>query len=146
MKYIVILAHLCYFSILHSQNPQEFTFKFNVKKWQISNQKLYRIHKNELVVINLFDVSGNPIQFNATEKSISEQPLKDIKIFKGKSNDNKKIISLTVAKKSMSGSYLESGIQYFIEPLKNKCNKYKVYTHTIDTSESDTILEKDFTK
>lgn len=144
MKSIVLLITVSCFSILYGQNNHEFTFKFNVKTWQKSYQKLHEIDKNELVVINLFDVSGNPIQFKVMEKSISEQPMKNIKIFKGKSEDDKKIISLTILKNSMGGSYLENGIQHFIEPMKNKCNKYKVYIQLKDALNQENGQLKDF--
>lgn len=127
MKSLLLLLSLSFFGFYSGQKTQEFSYKFNVKKWNKSYQKLQKKSKNSSVELNLFDISGNPIQFNVYEKSISEQPMENIKIFKGKSEDDKKIISLTMLPKSMSGSYLENGQQYFIEPIKDKCNWYKVY-------------------
>lgn len=146
MKSIVLLTTLFCFGIIYSQNSQEFIFKFNVKKWQKSYQRLHKYDSNEVVIINLFDVTGHPIQFKVMEKSISEQPIENIKIFKGTSDDGKKIISLTILKKSMSGSYLENGMQYFIEPFKNKCNTYKVYRQVKDASNLENKELKDFIK
>lgn len=69
------------------------------------------------------------------EKSISEIKLKDIIILKGQSLDHTKTASLTILPKSMNGSYLYNGVQYFIEPVNGTCNKYKVYTSpSIDKS------------
>lgn len=146
MKSIVLVATLICFSKIYSQNSQEFTFKFNVKKWQKSYQKLHKYESNDVVTINLFDAFGNSVQFKVMEKSISEQPMENIKILKGTSEDDKKIISLTILKKSMSGSYLENGMQYFIEPLKNKCNTYKVYRQATKAINLENKELKDFNK
>lgn len=116
------------FGLVSGQNTQEFIFKFNVKKWNKEFAKEQKLNAGEMFSINLFDVYGKPVLFKLKEKSISAVEVPDLKIFKGKSADDSKIISLTVLPKSMSGAYLENGVQYFLEPIKGSCNKYKVYT------------------
>lgn len=117
---------LC-FGLFSGQNSQEFTFKFNVKKWNRDYVKIHNSSANPIYPINLFDVEGKPVLFQLQEKNRSEVKVADLKIFKGKSADDLKIISLTVLPNSLSGSYLQNGIQYFVEPVKGTCNKYKVY-------------------
>lgn len=117
---------LC-FGLVSGQKSQQFIFKFNVKKWNQEFAKQQKLNKGGVFSINLFDVTGKPVLFKVTVRNISEVGVPDLKIFKGKSADDQKIISLTILSKSMSGAYLENGMQYFIEPIKGTCNKYKVY-------------------
>ena len=116
---------------MSAQKSQQFIFKFNVKKWQQELVKKKNSSQGEIYSINLFDVYGKPVLFKLRENNISEVKVPDLKFLKGKSADDQKIISLTFLPKSMSGSYLENGVQYFIEPLSGSCNKYKVYTKPI---------------
>ena len=129
MKSILVLLSIFSFSLFSAQKSQEFIFKFNVKKWNRAYQKQQKISKDQSSTISLFDVYGKEILFKIKEKSISEKPIENLKVFKGKSADDKKIISLSISPKSLSGSYLENGQQFFIEPVKNACNRYKVYIH-----------------
>ena len=128
MKFILPLTLMFCFGLFSGQNSQEFIFKFNVTKWNREYVKVQKSSVNQIFPITLFDVEGKPVLFEVQEISISEVKIPDIKIFKGKSADDLKIISLTVLPDSFSGSYLQNGIQNFIEPVKGSCNKYKVYT------------------
>ncbi|MDN3606999.1 hypothetical protein [Kaistella yonginensis] len=128
MKFILVLTGIFCFGLVLGQNKQEYVFKFNVKKWNKEFLKQHKPTKDGMVSINLFDVNGKAVLFEVQEKSISEVNVPDIKIFKGKSTDDTKIITLTILPKTMSGAYLEKGIQYFIEAVKGSCNHYKVYT------------------
>ncbi|MFC6268065.1 hypothetical protein [Frigoriflavimonas asaccharolytica] len=133
MKKLFLLFAVFSFGLLFSQNQQEFIFKFKVKKWQKEFKKHQKNKEKGTSILNLFDTSGRKINFDVQEKNISEVKMKDILNVKGKSLDHSKIITLTLFPKSMSGSYLENGRQYFIEPVKDKCNTYKVYINpTID--------------
>lgn len=127
MKFILPLILILSFGLLSGQNSQEYIFKFNVKKWNREYEKVQKSSSHQNFPINLFDVYGKSVLFEVQERSISEVKIPDLKIFKGKSADDSKIISLTVLPKSFSGSYLQNGIQYFIEPVKGSCTKYKVY-------------------
>ena len=129
MKTVLLFLSIFCFTLFSAQNSQEFVFKFNVKKWNRSYEKQQKISKDESTTITLFDVYGKEILFKIKEKSISEKPMEYIKTFKGRSADDKKTIILTILARSLSGSYLESGQQYLIEPLKGSCNRYKVYIH-----------------
>ena len=129
MKAILILLSILFFSQISAQESQEFIFKFNVKKWNRIYNKQQKISKNKTTIITLSDVYGKEVLFEIKENSISEKPIENIKTFKGKSSDDKKTIALIILPKSLSGSYLENGQQYFIEPVKNSCSKYKVYIH-----------------
>ncbi len=128
MRFTLLLASMLCFGIVSGQNSQEFIFKFNVKKWNKEFTKQKKLSKDAGFTISLFDVYGKSILFRIKENRISEVEVPDVKFFKGKSADDKKILSLTILPKSMSGAYLENGIQYFIEPIIGSCNKYKVYT------------------
>ena len=128
MKCTFLLYFIFLFGFFSGQNTQEFIFKFNVKKWNKELQTQQKLGKNETFTINLFDAYGKSVLFKLTEKSISEVAIPNLKIFKGKSADDQKIISLTVLPNSLSGSYLQHGVQYFIEPIRGSCNRYKVYT------------------
>lgn len=114
---------------MYGQTTQQFIFKFNVKKWNKEFVKQQKIDRKESYSISLFDVNGKQILFELKEKSMSEIPVPNLKVFKGKSADARKIISLTILPKSMNGSYLENGVQYFIEPVEGSCNSYQVYTN-----------------
>lgn len=144
MKSILLLLSIFCYSLFSAQHSQEFIFKFNVKKWNRTYQKQQKISKDETSTISLFDVYGKEILFKIKEKSISEEPIENIKIFKGKSADDRKLISLTIQPKSLSGSYLENGQQYFIEPVKNSCNKYKVYINPKIDKDVEVGQVKDF--
>lgn len=147
MRFILILAVSILFSgFLSGQNKQEFIFKFNVKKWNKELVKNKKLTPNASFKINLFDVYGKPVLFYIKEKSISEVAVPDLKIYKGKSADDLKLISLTVLPMSMSGTYLQNGVQYFIEPLKGSCNKYKVYTNPAVKKEVEVGQINDFVK
>jgi hypothetical protein len=127
MKFTLLFTLIFSFGFVSGQNSQQFIFKFNVKKWNKEFTKQKYLNPDQVNIISLFDVRGNPVLFKIQEKRISEMEVIDLKFFKGKSADDMKILSLTVLRKSMSGAYLENGVQYFIEPDKG-CNKYKVYT------------------
>ncbi|KEY19557.1 hypothetical protein [Kaistella antarctica] len=127
MKFNALFIFLLCFGLVSGQKSQQFIFKFNVKKWNQEFTKQQKLTRDGVSSINLFDVDGKPVLFKVSERSISEVAVPDLKILKGKSADNQKIISLTILAKSMSGAYLENGLQYFIEPVKGSCNKYKVY-------------------
>lgn len=129
MKFPLLFIFTFCFGLMSAQKSQQFIFKFNVKKWNKEFVKQQKIDAKETSSINLFDVSGKGISFEIIEKNISEVPVSNLKVFKGKSADGRKIISLTILPKSMSGSYLENGVQYFIEPVKGSCNSYQVYTN-----------------
>lgn len=129
MKAILMLLSILFFSQISAQKSREFIFNFNVKKWNRTYHKQQKISKEETSTIKLYDVYGKEILFEIKENSISEKPIEDVKTFKGKSSDDKKTIALIILPKSLSGSYLENGQQYFIEPVKNSCNKYKVYIY-----------------
>lgn len=131
MKFTLLFTFIFGFGLVSGQNTQQFIFKFNVKKWNKEFVKQQKLNEDGMFSIDLFDVYGKPVLFKLKEKSISEIEVSDLKIFKGKSADDLKIISLTVLPKSMSGAYLENGVQYFIEPLKGSCNKYRVYTKPV---------------
>ena len=128
MKSNVLFILMLCFGLVSGQKSQQFIFKFNVKKWNKELQTQQKLGKNETFTINLFDAYGKSVLFKLTEKSISEVAIPNLKIFKGKSADDQKIISLTVLPNSLSGSYLQHGVQYFIEPIRGSCNRYKVYT------------------
>ena len=125
---------------------QEFIFNFNVKKWNREYVKKEKSPQNERFIINLFDVHGKPILFNIKEKSFSENKIDGIRMFKGKSSDELKVISLTILSKSMSGAYLENGIQYFIEPVKGTCHQYKVYVNPTEKKKLEVSQSNDFLK
>ena len=127
MKFNALFIFMLCFGLVSGQKSQQFIFKFNVKKWNQEFAKQQKLTKDGMFSISLFDVHGKPVLFKVLERSISEVAVPDLKILKGKSADDQKIISLTILKKSMSGAYLENGMQYFIEPLNGTCNKYKVY-------------------
>lgn len=119
---------MLFFGFVFGQNSKEFVFKFNVKKWNKEFVKKQKKSQDKVATINLFDVNGKSVLFHLQQRSISEVEVPNVKIFKGKSADDAKLITLTILPKSMSGAYLDNGVQYFIEYIKGSCNKYKVYT------------------
>ena len=146
MNYIAALAFILFFGLFSGQNKQEFIFEFNAKKWQKEFKKFQKNKDKGTSIIHLFDINGRKIAFDMQEKSISEIKLKDIIILKGQSLDHTKTASLTVLPKSMSGSYLDNGVQYFIEPVKGTCNKYKVYTSPAIDKSIQVGQENDYIK
>ena len=129
MKSILVLLSIFSFSLFSAQKKEEFTFKFNVKKWQREFKKFQKNKEKGTSIISLFDINGRKIDFNVQEKTVSQERMSGILVVKGNSLDHRKIILLTILPKTMSGSYLENGQQFFIEPVKNACNRYKVYIH-----------------
>lgn len=119
---------MLFFGFVFGQNSKEYVFKFNVKKWNKEFVKQQKKSQDKVATINLFDVNGKSVLFNLQQRSISETEVPNVKIFKGKSADDAKLITLTILPKTMSGAFLENGVQYFIEYIKGSCNKYKVYT------------------
>ena len=128
MKSTLLIVCLLLFGFVFGQSPKEYIFKFNVKKWNKEFVKKQKKSQDKVATINLFDVNGKSVLFHLQQRSISEVEVPNVKIFKGKSADDAKLITLTILPKSMSGAYLENGVQYFIEYIKGSCNKYKVYT------------------
>ena len=128
MKSTLLIVCILLFGFVFGQSPKEYIFKFNVRKWNKEFINLQKQSQEKAATINLFDVNGKPVLFNLQQRSFSEVEVPNVKIFKGKSADDAKLITLTILPKTMSGAFLENGIQYFIEPLKGSCNKYKVYT------------------
>lgn len=104
---------------------KEYTFKLNAKKFK----KEFLKNKNLPQQITLYSTEGQPIIFLVKEYSISETPIPNIYTFKGKSQDDKKLVYFTLSNKKISGSYSQNGVEYYFEPL-SKCNRYKVYTQT----------------
>ena len=128
MKSTLLIVCLLLFGFVFGQNPKEYIFKFNVRKWNKEFINLQKQNQEKAATINLFDVYGKPVLFNLQQRSFSEVEVPNVKIFKGKSTNDAKLITLTILPKTMSGAFLENGVQYFIEPIKGSCNKYKVYT------------------
>jgi len=129
----MVLLLVFIFSILFAQN-QEYQFRFNVKKFR----KEWMENKQSLQ-LKIFDPAGRPLTFNIAESSISEQPIPNINTFKGASIDGSKRISLTLTKKTISGSYSDQGTEVYFNPVKDKKCIYKVYVSTPPTGQ-----EQDF--
>ncbi len=137
----VLLFLLVFISLGVDAQYKEALFKFNAKKF-IKNNIGNQYNTNE-ILFNLIDINGQKTTFRVIEKNQPQQRLQGIYSFKGKSLDNKKNITLTLTKKSLSGIYTENAVSYFIEPVSPNCGtKYKVYTG--NKEENKIGQEKDF--
>lgn len=127
MKAFFIVSFLIIFHIFPAQNKGSAEFTFNVKKWNKAYKTQNKQSNAASTKITLSAVQGRATSYIIVEHQMTMEKLANITFFKGKSEDGRKIISLTILPKTLNGSYLENGRQYFIEPVKNKCNTYKVY-------------------
>nr|WP_315028400.1 hypothetical protein [uncultured Chryseobacterium sp.] len=124
----ILLVFTCFtvFCTTLQGQSRQFIFSFNPKKF-IQENKLNEASPKELV-FSLYDINGKETKYITIDKT--SETLRKAKIFsfKGKSEDGTKLITLTIASGKLTGSYLENGISYFIEPLDKNCKKkYKIY-------------------
>lgn len=124
-----LLLFLCFstFCTALQGQSQQFVFSFNPKKF-IQENKLDEASPKE-IIFPLYDIEGRQTKYIMLDKT--SEALRKAKIFsfKGKSEDGTKLMTLTIASGKLTGSYLENGTAYFIEPLKENCRKrYKLYS------------------
>jgi len=123
---LILLLFTVFGPALRGQSRQ-FIFSFNPKKL-IQDNKLDKPHKEE-VIFNLYDIEGKETKYIMLDKTSDALRKAKIFTFKGKSEDGTKLMTLTIASGKLTGSYLENGNAYFIEPLKENCKKkYKIYS------------------
>lgn len=125
MKNILIFLLFTLFCNASGQS-RSFTFNFNPKKF-IKENKLTEGRKKE-IFFNLYDINGKETKFITADRTTEALRKEQVYSFKGKSEDGKKLITLTIASGKLTGAYMENGLSYFIEPLEKNCKKkYRIY-------------------
>ncbi|WP_027372422.1 MULTISPECIES: hypothetical protein [Chryseobacterium] len=122
---LLLFCFVLFCSGLQGQSRQ-FIFSFNPKKF-IQENKLDTASSGELT-FPLYDIEGKETKYIMLDKTSEALRKAKIFTFKGKSEDGTKLMTLTIASGKLTGSYLENGQAYYIEPLKENCKrKYKIY-------------------
>ncbi|REC45284.1 hypothetical protein [Chryseobacterium pennipullorum] len=126
MRNISLILFFAFFCQALQGQSQQYIFNFNPKKF-IRENSLEMNDKKE-VVFNLYDINGRETKYITVDKTSDALRKAKIYSFKGKSEDGTKLITLTIASGKLSGSYLENGKAYYIEPAEKNCRKkYRIY-------------------
>lgn len=102
-------------------------FYFNSKKFVKEYHKSVEKNKVKIYPLRIIDIEGNDIIFDVFETQISEEKILNIYTFKGKSKNGDKLISFTISKSGLTGSYSDNTREIYIEPVSKNCKKHVVY-------------------
>jgi len=126
MKTFISLIFILSTHLIIAQRTER-EFQFNSKKFIKEYQKSVKTKNSTTYPLEIIDIKGNPIIFDVIETQISAEKIPNIYTFKGKSQNGNHLISLTINKSGLTGSYSDNGREIYIEPIKKKCNKHIVY-------------------
>lgn len=134
MKKLITIIFILTINLTFAQRVEK-EFQFNSKKFIKEYQKSVKATKIKTYQLTIVDLQGKDIIFDVFETQISEEKIPNLYTFKGKSKNGNNIISFTISKAGLTGSYSDNGQEIYIEPVAKSCRKHIVYSQSNNRSD-----------